>query len=106
MIDGKPYGLDGSNRSNSLRSLSSDNIESIEVVNNPSAKYEAEGVSGIINIVTKKNDGFGYNGTVTLSTTTGDKYNGSFSGNLKKDNMNIFVDYSHNIWTSVFNSNS
>ncbi len=106
MIDGKPYGLDGPNRSNILRSLSADNIESIEVVNNPSAKYEAEGVSGIINIVTKKNDGFGYNGTVTLSTTTGDKYNGSFSGNLKKDNMNIFVDYSHNIWTSVFNSNS
>lgn len=106
MIDGKPYGLDGPNRSNILRSLSADNIESIEVVNNPSAKFEAEGVSGIINIITKRNDGFGYNGSVTLSTTTGDKYNGSFSGNLKKDNMNIFVDYTHNIWTSVFNSNS
>lgn len=106
MIDGKPSGLDGPNRSNILRSISADNIESIEVVNNPSAKFEAEGVSGIINIITKRNDGFGYNGTVTLSTTTGDKYNGSFSGNLKKDNLNIFVDYSHNIWTSVFNSNS
>ncbi len=105
-VDGKPYGLDGPNRANLLRSISADNIESIEVINNPSAKYEAEGISGIINIITKKNDGFGYNGTVTLSTSSGDKYNGSFSGNLKKDNMNIFVDYSHNIWTSNFNSSS
>ena len=105
-VDGKPYGLDGPNRVNLLRSISADNIESIEVINNPSAKYEAEGISGIINIILKKNDGFGYNGTVSVSTSTGDKYNGSFSGNLKKDNMNIFLDYSHNIWTSEFNSSS
>jgi ferric enterobactin receptor len=103
-VDGKPYGLDGPNRANLLRSISADNIESIEVINNPSAKYEAEGISGIINIVLKKNEGFGYNGTLTVSTSTGDKYNGSFSGNMKKDNLNIFLDYSHNIWTSEFNS--
>ena len=105
-VDGKPYGLDGPNRVNLLRSISAENIESIEVINNPSAKYEAEGISGIINIITKKSDGFGYNGTVTLSTTTGDKYNGSFSGNLKKGALNVFVDYSHNIWTSQFTSES
>lgn len=105
-IDGKPFGLDGPNRTNILRSISADNIESIEIISNPSAKYEAEGISGIINIVTKQNDGFGYNGTVTVSTTTGDKYNGNFSGNLKKGDMNLFVDYSHNIWTSNFSFES
>jgi ferric enterobactin receptor len=54
MIDGRPSGLEGTNRGDMLAQISATQVESIELITNPSAKYEAEGSSGIINIVLKK----------------------------------------------------
>ena len=95
LVDGKPFGLDGPNRPEVLRSILSDNIESIELITNPSAKYKAEGVTGIINIITKKSDDAGYNANLNLSLGTGDKYNGGFNANWKNKGLNIFLDYSY-----------
>ncbi|MCJ8211647.1 TonB-dependent receptor [Mucilaginibacter sp. RS28] len=64
-INGKPSALVTQNPSDVLKSMPATNIEKIEVITNPPAKYEAEGLAGIINIITKKNADQGYNGTVT-----------------------------------------
>lgn len=98
MIDGRTSGLEGSNRSAILESIPASEVESIELVTNPSAKYEAEGSSGIINIILKKNDnkGFGYNGTLGLNLGTGDKYNGQFSLALKNNKVNLYGNYNFN----------
>jgi outer membrane receptor for ferrienterochelin and colicin len=98
MIDGRPSGLDGSNRSAILESIPANEVESIELVTNPSAKYEAEGSSGIINIILKKsqNTGFGYNGTAGLNFGTGDKYSGQFNLSLKNNKVNIYGNYNYN----------
>jgi len=108
LIDGRPSGLDGSNRAAILEQIQASDVESIELITNPSAKYEAEGSSGIINIILKKNEnkGFGYNGTVALNMGTRDKYNGQFSLNLKNNKVNVFGNYSYNsrnMVTSGFN---
>lgn len=95
LINGKEFGLDGPNRPEILRSILSDNIESIELITNPSAKYKAEGVTGIINIITKKSNETGYNANLNLSVGTGDKYNGGFNANWRKDDLNVFLDYSY-----------
>jgi outer membrane receptor protein involved in Fe transport len=98
LIDGRPSGLDGSNRAAILEQIQASDVESIELITNPSAKYEAEGSSGIINIIMKKNEnkGFGYNGTVALNMGTRDKYSGQFSLNLKNNKVNVFGNYSYN----------
>ena len=109
MIDGRPSGLDGSNRTAILEQLPASDVESIELITNPSAKYEAEGSSGIINIVLKKNSdkSFGYNGTLGLNLGTGDKYDGQFSLTLKNSKINLTGNYSYNsrnLSTSGLNS--
>lgn len=96
-VDGRPFGMEGQNRSTLLEQIPANQIESIELVTNPSSKYEAEGVSGIINIVTKKNTAFGYNGSTSLNAGTGDKYGGSLNLNLKGNNMQIFSNYNYNL---------
>ena len=98
-VDGRPFGLDGQNRSQLLEQIPANSIESIELITNPSSKYEAEGVSGIINIVLKKNKSFGYNGNLSLNAGTGDKYNGSFNINLKNDKVQVFSNYNYNIFS-------
>ncbi len=98
MIDGRTSGLEGSNRTAILEQIPASEVESIELVTNPSAKYEAEGSSGIINIILKKseNTGFGYHGTVGLNLGTKDKYNGQFSLSLKNNKVNIYGNYNYN----------
>ena len=66
-IDGKPSPLSGSDLANFLKSLQSAQIEAIEIITNPSARYDAEGTSGMINIVLKKNTTQGVNGSVSAS---------------------------------------
>lgn len=96
-VDGRPFGMDGQNRGALLEQIPANQIESVELVTNPSSKYEAEGVSGIINIVTKKTKTFGYNGNVALNAGTGDKYGGSLNLNMKSSNIQVFGNYSYNI---------
>lgn len=96
-VDGRPFGLDGQNRSQLLEQIPANQIESVELVTNPSSKYEAEGVSGIINIVTKKTKVFGYNGNLSLNAGSRDKYNAALNLNLKSNKTQFFANYSYNL---------
>ncbi len=91
LIDGKPSTLLGSDVASALQSLPASSIESVEVLTNPSAKYDAQGTTGIINIITKKDARLGINGNFTLGAGTGDKYNGNFGLNVRKGKWNAFL---------------
>ncbi len=92
LIDGRPTVLEGSE---ALQQIPSSTIEQIEIITNPSAKYDPEGMSGIINIVTKKQKKLGFNGIVNLSAGTGDKYKGDVLLNFRGDKINIFAGYEY-----------
>jgi len=79
LIDGRPSGITTSNRQSALEMLPADVIESIEIITNPSSKYQADGTSGIINIVTKKSKNAGYNLRTNLNVGNREKYNGNVS---------------------------
>jgi hypothetical protein len=97
-IDGKPTPLTGSDLSSFLKSLQSAQIESIEIITNPSAKYEAAGNAGIINIRLKKNKSFGTNGSVNLGYVQGvyAKGNGGLNLNHRNKKINVFGNYNYN----------
>ncbi|HMG68954.1 MAG TPA: TonB-dependent receptor, partial [Chitinophagaceae bacterium] len=97
-IDGKPTPLSGSDLANYLKSLQSSQIESIELITNPSAKYEAAGNAGIINIRLKKNKTFGANGSVNAGWNIGTyaKYNSGFALNYRNKKFNLFGNYNYN----------
>ena len=97
-IDGKPTPLTGTDLANYLKSLQSSQIESIELITNPSAKYDAAGNAGIINIRLKKNKTFGANGSVNAGWNVGTyaKYNSGFSLNYRNNKFNIFGNYNYN----------
>ena len=94
LIDGKPAGLTGDNRGSILQQLPAGSIDQIEVVTNPSAKYDAEGTSGIINIKTKRDKNPGINGTATVGVGTKDKYNASLNLNRRTKANNLYMNYS------------
>jgi Outer membrane protein beta-barrel family/Carboxypeptidase regulatory-like domain len=97
-IDGKLSYLSGSDLVGMLRSMSSDNIDKIEIITNPSARYDAAGNSGIINIRLKKNVNLGTNGLFTLGVGTGQHYRSrsSLQLNHRSEKLNIFGNYSIN----------
>ena len=107
-IDGKPSPLSGSDLSNYLKSLQSAQIEAIEIITNPSAKYEAAGNAGIINIKLKKNKTFGTNGSVNAGYVQGDypKYNGGLNLNYRNKHINIFGNYNYNNGKNLMVMNS
>ncbi|MGB0175993.1 MAG: outer membrane beta-barrel protein, partial [Owenweeksia sp.] len=89
LINGKPSVLSDEG-SNALGTLTADMIESIEVITNPSAKYEAGGTSGIINIILKKEEKKGFNGSVSANTGIPDNHSIGISLNRRTENFNIF----------------
>ncbi|MEP7265453.1 MAG: TonB-dependent receptor, partial [Bacteroidota bacterium] len=93
-IDGKPSTLTGGSRQAILQQIPASAIESVEVISNPSAKYDAEGMAGIINIKTKKGKLKGLNGNTTLSVGTNNKYNASVGLNHRGAKLNVFGNYS------------
>ena len=93
LIDGKPSGLTGSSRQAVLDQLPASSIEFVEIITNPSAKYDPDGMGGIINIILKKNKLFGYSGNISITAATGDNYNGAFSVSKRNDKLNIFANY-------------
>ena len=98
MLDGKPSYLSGAELANLLRNMSSTNLDQIEIMTNPSAKYDAAGNSGIINIKTKKNKQKGFNGSVTLGYGQGvyAKTNNSLNLNYRNGKFNVFSTLSVN----------
>lgn len=107
-IDGKPSPLSGTDLANYLKSLQSAQIEAIEIITNPSAKYEAAGNAGIINIRLKKNKTFGTNGSVSLGYVQGvyPKYNGGLNLNHRNKSVNIFGTYNYNNGNNLMRMNS
>lgn len=87
-----------------LENLPADQISSVEVITNPSAKYEAEGSTGVINIVLKKYDDSGFNGQLNLSSGTGDKYGGGLNLNYKKNDYNFTGSYDYRKRSMNFNT--
>ncbi|RYY71204.1 MAG: hypothetical protein EOO13_03925 [Chitinophagaceae bacterium] len=98
MIDDKPTYLSGTDLTNMLSSMSSSQVEQIELISNPSAKYDAAGNAGIINIKTKKNRQVGFNGNFTLSAGHGRYYknNNSLVMNYRNGKYNLFLNYANN----------
>jgi len=94
LIDGRPSGMSGAGRAGVLSGIPASAIESVEVITNPSAKYDPDGMSGIINIVLKKNKLQGTNGNASISAGTNNKYNGNLSYNYRKNKINLYSNYS------------
>ena len=97
-IDGRPTPLSGQDLSNYLKSIQSSSIESIEIITNPSAKYEAAGNAGIINIRLKKNKSLGTNGSVNTGVNFGHyaKFNAGTTLNHRNKTLNIYGNYAFN----------
>ncbi|MFZ2901039.1 MAG: outer membrane beta-barrel family protein [Saprospiraceae bacterium] len=89
LINGKPSVL-ASEQGNALGTITADMIEKIEVITNPSAKYDAEGTSGIINIVLKKDKRKGLNGSISLNTGLPHNHSLGLSLNRRSEKFNLF----------------
>lgn len=96
MLDGRPTYLTGPELANLLKGMQSSQLETIEIMTNPPAKYDAAGNSGVINIRTKKNKMKGFNGSFTLGVAQGAylKTNESLNINYRNNKVNLFGSYS------------
>ncbi len=92
LINGKPSVL-ADESSNALGTITADMIESIEVITNPSAKYEASGTSGILNIILKKEEKRGWNGSVSINTGVPDNHSIGGSLNRRTEKFNLFTQF-------------
>jgi len=88
-VDGRPTNL-------SLQQIPADQIERIEVITNPSVKFDANSTGGILNVVLKKNTKPGYNGMVQAGVGTNDRYNAMANLNIKENPFNVSLTYSYN----------
>jgi iron complex outermembrane receptor protein len=93
LINGKPSGLVGVGDIEALRRMQGDIIERIEVITNPSARYEAEGEAGIINIILKKDQKKGVNGSIGLNTGFPHNHGASYNLNYRQSNLNLFSNF-------------
>lgn len=99
-IDGRPTYLSGADLANMLRNMSSNQLEQIEIMTNPPAKYDAAGNSGIINIKTKKTKQVGYSGSISASWMQ-QRYGNpstSLNFNYRKNKVNVFTNLGFNTW--------
>ncbi|MEP5338525.1 MAG: outer membrane beta-barrel family protein [Algibacter sp.] len=95
LIDGKPSSI---STAQLLKQIPSSSIKQIELITNPSAKYNPEGMSGMINIILHKNANQGFNGSVNTGLTRGinTRFNGSIDMNYKTGKVNFFTNYGYN----------
>jgi hypothetical protein len=96
LLDGRPSYLSGPELANMLKGMQASQLDQIEIMTNPPAKFDASGNSGVINIKTKKNKANGFNGSVTAGFGQGvySKTNESLSLNYRKGKVNLFSNYS------------
>ncbi len=97
MIDGKPTPMSGQELANFLRGMPSSNIERVEIITNPSAKYDAAGNAGIIDIILKKDQNQGTNGTFTANYAQGvyPKAGGGISLNHRNKKVNVYGSFNY-----------
>ncbi len=93
LIDGKPSGLVGLSSTDALRQMQGNMIETVEIITNPSARYDAEGMAGIINIILKKDQKKGVNGSFQVNTGWPHNHGASVNMNLRRNWVNFFVNY-------------
>jgi len=105
LVDGKPSILKGND---ALKQIPSSSIKQIEVITNPSAKYEADGHAGIINIISKKEKMQGLSGNISFGYGNTNKQNGNALLNYRKGKVNFFtgVDYADNIYSNTVDLNN
>ena len=97
-IDGRPSYLSGQDLANMLQNMTASQLDQIEIMTNPPAKYDASGNSGVINIKTKKNKMFGYNGSISSGYTQGvyARVNEGLNFNYRNKKVNIFTSLNYN----------
>ncbi len=96
LVNGKPSGLIGSDPATALQQLQGNMIEKIEVITNPSARYDAEGDAGIINIILKEQNRSGLNGSFEATAGYPDNYGLGASVNYRRDKLNFFTNLNLN----------
>jgi outer membrane receptor protein involved in Fe transport len=98
LVDGRPTQLSGTDLANMLRSMNSSQLDQIEIMTNPPARFDAAGNAGVINFKTKKNKQYGYNGSLTLGYSQGryPKTNEGLNMNYRAGKVNIFGNIGHN----------
>lgn len=103
LIDDKPTYVSSTQLAALLKSIEGKNVEKIELIENPSARYDAEGNSGIINIKTKHNRAPGFNGNVSAGLNLGERLGGNAGLNLNMNmgKLNLYGDYSNYHWAGV-----
>jgi outer membrane receptor protein involved in Fe transport len=106
LINGKPSGMVGITTSEALKQLQGSQIEKIEVITNPSSRYDAEGEVGIINIVLKRDKREGVNGSVNANFGYPNNYGGGFNITLKRKNFSVFTGYGVSFRNSPGSSSS
>lgn len=105
MMDGRPTYLTNEQLSNLLKSMPASSIDQIELITNPTAKYDAAGNSGIINIKSKKNKQKGFNGSATANYGQGAywKTNNSLNLNYRNGKFNVFANGGYSVWNGYQN---
>ena len=96
LIDGKPSALTGIRSTDALRNLQGAMIDKIEVITNPSSRYDAAGETGIINIILKKNKTKGFNGNFTSTAGYPSNFSGAYSINYRTQKVNLFSSFGTN----------
>lgn len=104
LINGKPSALTGLNSTDALRQLPAESIEKVEVITSPSARYDAEGSGGIINIILRRSKLQGLNGALTGNLGYPERYGINGNLNFRTGNVNIFTNAGYNFRNSPGNS--
>ena len=91
LIDGRPSALVGLNGADALRQIPAEAIEKVEVITSPSARYDAEGTAGILNIILRKNKITGFNGSVQLDLGYPERYGSALNANWRTSKWNLFT---------------
>lgn len=101
LINGKPSGLVGISSNEALKQFPSESVEKVEVITSPSARYNAEGTAGIINIILRKSKLIGFNGSLSLNSGYPERYGVSANLNYRTKKLNFFNNIGYNTRTSV-----